>query len=1462
MFTKYPVVVNHVNPKTHDVKKYIFVGDSPVPVKSCLQNYIKNGGTTVLLEQYYGKHWKSSLDLEPVKGGDSDLLDISDILETEPSPGPQPTPHIPPKQNSIQIVENVFFYPEDRISEVKEKINLAIPELSMFKQHLYTKVTGPLSYRILCDTVLHVNIEQPSTTKILEIPIDMNMYQNHDSCVVEGTDWFVTLGEVYTQHNVRHFNVVSIDSYVASIQSELAELSRTDAYQFQLIYYAFVMKYWPMLSLNAFTTFVTDPNDMSATYPDLCASLPALQHKYKIESETLNRKYQLLQTAPSDLAKYAPEQAHLLSKSKNKIIDVAIRGAMLASETHSRSMMGYIKVNVRNLFEKLHVDDTMPFIRASLMSDTGMLLVSKVRSPMLVEGDDKDTPRIFEKIKYKIAIPNPNMILMVVPVNHDLYMIFTLDHHGRYQVKSAWGEEIQVDFATIFQMAETYVNPIIIRINALGRGVFDSANVLPLISKSTCRFTGLSLSLFYKMPVNSEKFHILGDLLKRDLESGILKLSQEAPEINTYDYLLMKGMTNYNLRDMEHVYALNYYDYLTNAKTKQKWMQLFGQGRSMKFIYRSTDIKIEVQDLREKEFTYFYEYVISLLYEFEHTKTTSAKKRPDEIKTNRLKLLKSKDPELYTFKQFGSDVVFSRICQKEHQPLMYEPNELQNIDKTLQKKAVKFWNYTTNQPVYYVCTNPAYPYLNFLVGYHPKGYCLPCCKKTKAEDVVVSNSKKNVVYHTCMEQHRYIEGDTQIKSSRHIMNYGKIIDVGRIGNLPEIIAKYIMYNLEYQDDAAFKTGGGVMKKPNYYLYGVSQNSAAVSNIGAGYAIAAALNMSFSEFVEKCVMYFRTYSGNLDHFKILYNGELGTFFRNMQEMLQHMFELFVDEHVQFTDVKKFTGWNELFAELAEMCFGKRVLLFDDTSIDITGTSTKSHKVVENIEFVIPNSDISAEIMNIQDIIPLTMDYIVLLRKRKKSKILFSSNHVYYPVFVFVPQIYFRSMHIENKIFNGNDEIIKLFRSAIESSIPKDQNSSITSRTVYDFAHASGLVVKKYYMNSRDLCYAVMISTGNKQFIWPVGYSHFREDVLSTYDTYTRTESTATFAEWKIIIQRYNKHVLQLSEAAGRYQINPEQSQYKSQWNQRECSVIPVSTFLKVEKFLAITSDTDQIIGFISGGLYYYFSQMNMTEKRYAALLQESMQEYSVLAENFKKIRARQSVYYLSYDPDDVNSNLFQEPMAHDHKLLRKGMYDKYIYYMYVIEVISHLDRERDKRIRDQLKTCVTSMNIKKTESIEAMYEKLQGIVSHEDDMEKIKNHMNYAIGENFSKAQLLKLLDTDTFEFDRVTLLHWKKLSDAGDSTALRKSVAAITADVTIIAEPDDSNDVVFVPCSVGNLENCKNGRLIIKREDRDTLIDLLVDDLCNSLKRDYLLSSIIMQNTRDNFLFSRKKGEEIYIKHG
>ncbi len=88
---------------------------------------------------------------------------------------------------------------------------------------------------------------------------------------------------------------------------------------------------------------------------------------------------------------------------------------------------------------------------------------------------------------------------------------------------------------------------------------------------------------------------------------------------------------------------------------------------------------------------------------------------------SRLKILKDNDPVL--FKPPGNDF-YSRKCQGDRQPIIVQKGT---------KGSLAYWNFTRNEPEYYACNSKTHKYVKFLTGLHPKGYCIPCCKKKNVD---------------------------------------------------------------------------------------------------------------------------------------------------------------------------------------------------------------------------------------------------------------------------------------------------------------------------------------------------------------------------------------------------------------------------------------------------------------------------------------------------------------------------------------------------------------------------------------------------------------------------------------------------------------------------------------------------------------------------------------------------------
>jgi len=197
------------------------------------------------------------------------------------------------------------------------------------------------------------------------------------------------------------------------------------------------------------------------------------------------------------------------------------------------------------------------------------------------------------------------------------------------------------------------------------------------------------------------------------------------------------------------------------------------------------------------------------------------------------------------------------------------------------------------------------------------------------------------------------------------------------------------------------------------------------------------------------------------------------------------------------------------------------------------------------------------------------------------------------------------------------------------------------------------------------------------------------------------------------------------------------------------------------------------------------------------------------------------------------------------------------------------------------------NFRNTNELNKFYEQLGKILpdsraEHEDDVMQIKRLVEQSLLEYFDKKKVISIVEQEVYNFDRLTLHQWKLLSNDYEtkSTEQReKAKSALMKEITRVVKDGDvfqlSDSVlkgdgefpnIFVPCSSlqekTDISYCvaRGGKMVLPRDQISVLVDLFAADLCNPLKRDYLLSSIILGNIRDFFRFSRVQGEDIYVK--
>ena len=1158
---------------------------------------------------------KYHINFNPKKAGkESNIFDLDDDFIKSKSKEPlKESDRKKIDQNKEQNIEQIHIYPEDRISEFKEKIYLTT-DIQVYRQYLFIKSDDkfiPMKYRILSDRIVDIDIRNifKLNTKILDIPVDLNLFQNKEYLDIEASDYTTLIIDIYKNYGVNTFYLIDLNDFINQKYELLKELINKDTYQFQLIYYGFIYKYFPMMTIDVFKDYINNPDDLSDIYPDLDIKKSIIKSKYLHEKIILDEKYRILNS--NELKKYNPNIN--LINLKSDIISIAIKSAVASNIDKIKN-----KINIRNLFDQIKTTNEIPLIRARLMINGQIINLTKIKT------DDLDIQKIYESIKYRLTTNVYDLITLVLKIKdiENEYLILMITDKGKYKIKTSFNEDISMNFNGIHQIINQQINPIIELINNFGRSVFENSNKLPLTKISNMEFSDLHLSIFWKIPISRKIFEKFPELIKDDLKSEIIKANYESE----YQFYFHKGIISPLIKN---------YEYLSIGKEKQKNMDT--KNCLVMISHRTTDTKIEVQNLRENEFLMFYQYIILLLYRIEKFKLSSNDKTKPEIIGN-LKMLKSRDPNLYNFKTFGSDIVYSRICQKDHQPVPYLPEEYELLDEKIRKKVIKYWNFSTDSEMYYYCPNKKYPHFSFLIGHHPNNYCIPCCKKTTVPNQENEINKKENVYNICINNHCYTEQDTQGEKSRYIYNYGKLIDVGRISKLPDIIDRYLLYNtgetysepeISFQDKTysyglilkntanntiyeepvekyrpdivlekntelgdnnlafpiivylnkktkevkifsglnkiqkALKQNvkkikvcyitksqlnkseikqeskqeskyGGAIKKPGYYLYGVPQNNENINNIGAVYSISSALDISFQEFITKIVSFL---TKNKNIIKILLDGKLKLYFNSINDLINVITNLFIDKN-NFIFNNKFYLWNELFIDLTKHCFNKYVIILDDITTDTTGTSIKNYNIQENINLILP-----IRISNVNEIIPKNsnLEYILLLRKKKKSKSLIGSDKLFYPIFIFVPQLFFKNFGIEKKIFAYSDEIIRLIRIILFDAILDTNKNNLKLEIDFNISlefieylrkNQKIVKIKELLFNMKNNCYALVLDIDGNILYFPIKFTSQIASDNSENQIFNRNlDNLISYKKFKEIIEDYNNFVVEKSETVG-------------------------------------------------------------------------------------------------------------------------------------------------------------------------------------------------------------------------------------------------------------------------------------------------------------------------------------------
>jgi hypothetical protein len=1429
-----------------------------------------------------------------------DASDIGRLLEEPAEDAPQePTADAPAAgaSDAPEYVFDIHVYPEDKFSELKSKIYLATG-IPAYRQHLFymTGTRVNTTYKLYARGLQTVDIRTVSaaadSARVMGLPIDKLLYDARDELRVESSDDFELVGSrvddtVY---------VVDIAQFVTP-QRVRAEIVG-DQYKMDLVYYGFVLKYWPMLTPECFTDYVVDERELGQKYPDLAPSRTLLTTRAVTEREIVDYDY-----------------AHA-QRAFNVVESAGITIAIIAMTAYVNTTR--TQINTRNLFDKLRVSRCIPEIHARIQHGGKTYLLRKRH--VKCASDIPFPSGAFMTAGVTIAISmqkrdqesfHAKSSVSTVENEQSRYMFLNIQPTGRYYVKTLWNEEDERGFEDVMRLMRKFTDGVLRGINALGRYVFIEGGPLPLLTRYNVRYQTLNICLFWKRVILESAFKAVKALWEPYLRAGITA-PRNVQQFDKYEFLFCKGMHEFDPALIEsivsashNVVLANYYAHLSSSAIRQKWQQNYA-GRIVRMSHRTTDVRFEVLGIHEDEFAVFYRYIVLFVYRaVNDPRVAGADAARDYRDVRLLRKLREQDPELYNIKKYGSTKTYSQKCQKQHQPLIYTRDEIAKMSPRQVRSLTQYWNFTLDRPAYYSCPNRKYPHLTFLVNVHPKHYCMPCCGKTSR----VEESRKAREYRICLSKHRFMVGDTEHADiSRHTLKYGKDIDQSRLGNVPPA-ARDLLFNT-LRDS-----------RLRYYMYGVAQHVPGAENVGVFFSVAEALETTPRELTERLVR-----AVTPTTFDTLLDGMLPEYWHNADEFVATLRDLFVNRTMFSREYQRFDAWERLFTEMFYTLIDVGVVML----IDVDGAGAQS------LELYVPAA-IAHDIVHAARARDGGLDaddatYVIVVKRFRKC----------YPIFIADEERYRRSLEIYARTFRAGDGVINLVQQMVQYNIASRAASVNAAYNLDVVSGVPGWRVVLKYVNRQNLCYAVAVvrARGRRtataaaagigdvadgesaEFSLEGGAHSIMRDIAEgdIADGKSAGESTGESTD---SAESRRGHAgaargrggtgSQRGDGDGDITYVPlDYSMYASDGIPITFEPLSSKTPLNAHTLLDFLADLNAHIrkNFRIGNEMYAYDAVVMkrflsvggkrvaAESRYFLYYADwdavdivglanvgvastpSIRDYATSPPGRETTdrstdgpkasqpgRAAASAILPAgiptvdtrYDYRDVNALVASRaPAESDPTTTRLGesLYRAYKYQLFVVEFVAFLERERNAEIRNRIKNAIATTNLRKElpKFVSMVRELLR---DYPLDYALLQRQLSEYYYEHLDKNRLTADIDATVYDFDHMTMNRLRAMPPDEMRRELRR-----ICDGFAVERKFDTSDVrfpnVYLPCADVESAYC-DGKKLMLDTPIEPFVDILASDIRDNLHSRYLMSGIFADTVLSYLQFEQPRTESVVV---
>ncbi len=947
--------------------------------------------------------------------------------------------YAPPRQltfsRSVNVVKDVIIGLDDNMATLKKKIQLA-SGIPTYRQHLWYEVDGriisPCFSLYINESRVPVNIWdlKAGGQVVIGMPVSTDAYKARGVMRIRNTEFSTTLGGICgSDAGVSGAGVsgagvsgagvggawfvVDLNDFIGDREAAAATI-KADIYVRELVYYSFVMRYWPCITANVFQTFAANEPILHDEYPELAFDTKMLERQFTMEAS-------IISTNPWPSLKTWPINVYIEESDITSIGAHYNYGAA---------------VNLRALFDsfKLSAETPNMFCRTALAGRMYQL-TKKWRGGWAPSH------------KQKIAADTLS-IMIHAPSLGELF--FIIDAAGLYHVRARWREDQRMTIDRVNAATIELGNRIIARINALGESVVTRP--LSELTPSNIDTIDASVVMIIQQKFSVADYAALKANLNQFKQAGFVRIT--TTDANTTTFHMLRGMFAYDDARFDSISnTLNGYEFATSISVYQRWEAIYLRQKTSAIINRSADLYVRASGIKYGEVGPFIRYMLMLAQMPTNTTTNAAANAPATTtdaagrKPRAIAHLKESDPLLYDLKKlYKQRVQYSQICQKPNQPIL--------VDKP-SKKTTTFWNFTRGEPAYYECPSDKFPSLYFKTGVHPEHYCIPCCKKSDLS----TGSKHEAIFTECMKTHKYMPPEkTAATASTYVVSYTMDLEPGRLSYLPESSLDQLFYQQYSASGKPVDSECIAAMALGYYLYGIPQAAAGGIVAGLINTIAHALDKSPADFLNDTAAKL-TAPANANLWPLIMDGRILNDYRTPADFITALSAPAISAATY--------NFNEPFIWIARLYWGVNIIIFIDT-----GTRTRADDAASGSGVHI---SIPAGIKHVDEVISSQHKHLIVVTTTMPATATIPATPVYLPVYLVDLNEYKKTGAITQRLFDATDKAIDIVRKMMSAIIGQHIAPGIDLERILSFVDGqdSRFKLVTALINRRNTCYAVML-----------------------------------------------------------------------------------------------------------------------------------------------------------------------------------------------------------------------------------------------------------------------------------------------------------------------------------------------------------------------------------------------------